>query len=208
MSDVSKDAKELDAGFRYVLDVYSNISRMLLACDAMLHSYGFTPYDWPPMEPPGKASEPVTWLPNRAVRQYFPPDREGTEILTVGAYLYDREVAEPIEPLCIASMMAVSSTNFNAVWWLGMVSAWFDARGSVETIDATDPRYASHPRFARVRRDATRIVRDGRILSIAVPLLEITSTTHVEDRLVRPLLGQLVPLPGGGYGMPSPTSRK
>lgn len=199
MSEVSEGGREMDAGFRYVLEVYANVSRLLLACDAILQPHKFAPYAWAPMEPPRKADAPKTWLPNRAVRQYYPQDRQWKEILTVGAYLYSRHDDKAFEPVCVASMMAVNTANTDAVYWLGVLGALSRApRGVVETVRATDGQ------FAWGRSDFEKVVRDGVILSIAVPLLEITSTTQVEDRLLTPLFQRLETQPQGGFVMPGP----
>jgi hypothetical protein len=197
MSDVSEGARELDAGFRYVLEVYRNVSRMLLGCDAMLQPYRFAPYaSWGVAEAGRRASEPAAWLPHRLVRQYHPPGRQNTEILTIGAYLYNPHVDAPIEPVCVASMIAVTSTP-DAVYRLGMVGAVADVpRGEVVAVDGTTPG------AEWAKSDLARIVRDRRVLSIGVPLLEVTSTTHVEARLVKPLVARLAALPDGGYAMP------
>lgn len=199
MSDLTAGAKEMDAGFRYVLDVYRNVSRMLLACDPMLEPYGLAPYaTWAAMDPAKRtATTPATWLAHKAVRQYYPPGREHKEIFTIGAYLFNWRGNDAIEPMCVASMMAVTSDSSNDVYWLGVVGATLaGSRGEVRIIGTEDiPEGWGRDRFKQW-------VRDGRMLSICVPLLEITTTTQVEDRLVKPLLARLEPNADGGFSMP------
>ena len=197
MSEVSQAGREMDAGFRYVLDVYRNVSRMLLGCDAMLQPYRFVPYaGWGVSEGGRRANEPASWAPHRPVRQYHPPGRSNAEILTIGAYLYNPHTDEPIEPVCVASMMAVASAP-DAVYRLGMLGAVADVPwGEVVTIDD------STRGLEWARADLAKVVRDRRLLCIGVPLLEVTTTTHVEKRLVKPLVARLTALPEGGYVMP------
>jgi hypothetical protein len=199
MSDVSEAGREMDAGFRYVLDVYRNVSRMLLACDPMLEQYRLAPYaTWAAMDPAKRtATTPATWLAHKAVRQYYPLGREHKEIFTVGAYLFNWRGDDPIEPMCVASMMAVTSDNSNDVYWLGVVGATMPLpRGDVQVIGSDDiPEGWGRDRFKQW-------VRDGRMLSICAPLLEITTAAQVEARLVKPLVARLEPTAEGGLSMP------
>ena len=198
MKEASSAEPGMAAGFHYVLEVFRNASRMLLACDPLLEPYKFEPYSWAIAESTKKqASAPGTWLQNRAVRQYYPAGRKDHEILTVGAYFWDPGSDEVSVPLCIASMMAVHSCP-DAVYWLGMLGALSPApRGDVELIDSSMEVYR------KARDDMERYVRDGRILSVAVPLVDVTSSVHLEERLIKPLVARLEKVEGNVHVMPA-----
>lgn len=203
MSDTSNSAREMTEGFRYIADVYVNASRMLLSCDLVVAEYGFVPYaTWGIGESPKRmAAKPKTWMAHYAVRQYYPKDRRDQEILTIGAQFWDPESPDDVEPLCVASMMAVNGIP-DAVYWLGMLGARLRSpRGNVQIVDATAVPNAVE------RKQLETLVRDGRLLSIAVPLLEVTSTSAIEESLIKPLVAKLETSNSGGFVMPPLTPR-
>ena len=188
------DGRRMVEAFYYVRDVYKNILQMLMSCDALLQDRGFSPYQWAPMEGSKWVSwRADDWLAHRAVRQYYPRGRKDKEVLTVGAVLWNPGPQEVQEPLCVASMMAAKSTP-DAIYWVSLLG-WkvlpmnevrllgrADAKGHEETFDS--------------------IVADGRILSIAVPLLDVTSSETLEKRVIEPLLARLERTSDKTYVMP------
>jgi hypothetical protein len=172
----------------YLIGIYRNVAAMLLSCDPMVAEYGLIPYGnrWKPMAPiKPELAEPEWWLPHRAVRQYHREGREDEEVFSIGALLCEPENAAFPEPLAIASMMRVTSTNSDAIYWLPLLGHgdYPAGLGKVRKLDVRKRRNDDD-----WFNSALDLVADGQLLTIAVPLLDITNTSDVEDRLVKPLV--------------------
>lgn len=128
---------------------------------------------------------PEGWLPHQAVRQYHRRGRQDEEIITIGAIICDPNNSAFAEPLAIASMMKQTTSNSDHTYWLPLLG--HDERparvGEVRKLDVREWR-GKEDWF----NDALKLVSDGQLLTVAVPLLEITTTSDVQDRLVVPLL--------------------
>ena len=184
----------LDA-FAHVRDVYRSVSKMLIASDAVLSEHGYAPYTnfnttWRPAEkkvfPHG---HPDGWIQHRAVRQYCRAGMVSQEILTVGAMLWNPHADLVGEPLCIVSFARVTSVKTDDVYKLPLMQAHdlsAPPDGVVRYLDPTRWKTQSSSRDAFKRLDPTE-----RMLSVALPLVEITSTTLLEQRLVRPLVDRV-----------------
>jgi hypothetical protein len=180
----------LDA-FAHVRDVYRSVSKLLIASDAVLYEHGYAPYaTWRAAE--GKVflhGHPDGWIQHRAVRQYYRAGMVNQEILTVGAMLWNPRTDLVGEPLCIASFARVPSVNTDDVYRLPLMQAHDLSAPPDGEVRYLDP---SCWRTQDGARDAfKRLVSTERMLSVALPLVEITSTTLLEKLLVRPLVARV-----------------
>lgn len=174
----------------YVTAIYRNLTQMLLSCDPVAGEYGLVPYRgaWRPMETiKPRLSEPEWWLPHRAVRQYHRRGRADQEVFTIGAYLWDPRDPEFPEPIAVASMMSVTRTNSDNIYWVALLGGHYGdpaTRGSVHTTDIRKlNKYDDDWSGATVD-----FIVDHQLTSIEVPLLDITTTADVDKRLIRPLV--------------------
>ena len=184
----------LDA-FAHVRDVYRSVSKLLIASDAVLSEHGYAPYTnfnttWRPAEKKVfHHGQPDEWILHRAVRQYCRTGLVGREILTVGAMLWNDRADLIGEPLCIVSFARVPTVDTNDAYWLPLMQAHdlsAPPDGVVRYLDPTRWKTQVGSRDAFKKLDPTE-----RMLSVALPLVEITSTTLLEQRLVRPLVDRV-----------------
>jgi Sel1 repeat len=190
--------------FRYVRDVYRNISRMLLSCDPLMEEKGFlTNPRWYSIWPkrtlelsPENISD--TWLPYFVVRHYYNVDAP-LELLTIGAVVWDNWDSHWPgfdTPLCLASRMLVPNsgpkeiTALKDLMWISVIQMWDTTAkpdGEVRVLSWDSSHLPD-----RVRKEIPQYVhvRGGRILSVACPLLEVCDTDVIEKRLINPLLGR------------------
>ena len=173
------DSIQLTRNFRYVSEVYETCATMLQSADSCLHhDYGFSPYDWEAIYSSKKWRGVGTfreWLPKFVVRQYYRPEHKDHEVLTLGALLWDEEVDQA---LSVASFMKLSTVDRDEVYQWGLAQGWtkpVQADGSVREIE---------PDHVNLKLDR---VSDGKILSVATPLTEITETGKLLAA-VKPLL--------------------
>lgn len=180
----------------YLSAIYRNVAQMLLSCDPMVAEYGLVPYggSWRSMEPvKPDLNEPWLWAAHRAVRQYHRRGCRDQEIFTIGAYLWDPRDAHFLEPVAVASLMPVTHTNTYAMHWVALLGgqcADSAGRGRVRHADVRRLNKYDDDWFDK----EVEFVADGRITTIEVPLLDITTTAEVESRLVRPLFDAIGPI--------------
>jgi hypothetical protein len=175
----------------YLIGIYRNVAQMLLSCDPMVAELGLIPYGtrWKPMEPiKPTLTDPTHWLSHRAVRQYHRRNREDQEVFTIGALICEPDNDGFLEPLAIASMMKVTSTNSDDIYWVSLLGHgdYPAGLGRVRELDVREWRN-DEDWF----NDALDLVADGRLLTTAAPLLDITTTRDVQDRLVVPLVAAM-----------------
>lgn len=173
-----------------VREVYRSVSKLLLASDPVLDELGLSPYgyQWKAAEEQRfNHTTPDEWAPHRLVRQYFRKKRLDQELFTVGAYLWDPCQEAMREPLCIASFMSVATIHSNDVYWLPLMQAHdatAPADGEVRLLDPT--------RWSSANSDALKkLAPTQRVLSVALPLVEITSTSALAHRLLKPLVERI-----------------
>jgi hypothetical protein len=174
----------------YLIGIYRNVAQMLLSCDPMVAEYGLVPYGarWKPMAPiKPELNDPTWWLPHRAVRQYHRRDRGGKEVITIGAVLCEPGDETFREPLGIASVMNVTSTNSDHLYWVGLLGHG-DPAGLGRVHDVNVREWRNDQDWFN---NALDLIANGRFLSIAIPLLDITTTRDVQERLVEPLMAAM-----------------
>jgi hypothetical protein len=197
------DDRRMVEAFHYVRDVYRNISWMLLSCDPLMEERGFLTdiKKWIAILPkcklvlsPGNISD--TWLPCFAFRQYYNRDYPlvdnrdyPLDLITIDAVVWDDTRPEFDTPLCIASRMLVNDEAPEALLRISVIQMWDNNTakpdGVVRVLSEDSPNLPESK-----RKEMAQHVRGGRILSIAVPLLEVCNIDVLDNRLINPLLKQ------------------
>lgn len=179
----------------YIGGVYRNLTQMLLSADPLVAEYGLIPYRgaWRPMERMSPIlTEPEWWMAHRAVRQYYRRGHQDQDVFTIGAYLWDPRDLEFPEPVAVASMMTVTRTDTDNIYWVALLGGQCGTpaeRGNVRKVDVRRLNKYNGDWFDA----AVDFVVDFQLTTIEVPLVEITTTTDVEKRLVRPLIDAIRP---------------
>ena len=188
----SDDGRKVLAAFSFVRDVYANAARMLYSADDVMQRRGCVAYgsSWKAVPDAGRRGvlDYGDWVPYYVIRQYSPTDTEGDEVVTLAAVFYDPEGSAIVEPLCIASRMAVTSLG-DDLYWLSLYQMWLSdhpADGSVRVITADSADWQLRPEDLEIFQES---VAGQTMLSVAIPLLQIKSLDDVEKVLVMPLLG-------------------
>lgn len=182
--------------FRNVNDFYINVSRMLLNADDIMQRKGYYPHAWNSFYPVGhKLAEykdwPM-WLPEFVIRQYYAESNE-KEIFTIGAFLHLLNNVEFEQPLCIVSRMLANNTP-DEIYWIAMSQGYRRnplADGKVYVIGESFEDFLFNKTREAIDGDIQifkEVVSGGKLLSMALPLLEITNLEQLEKRLVLPLL--------------------
>lgn len=148
---------------------------------------GFRPYSgwasvWPTLD--SKLGSADEWLRNWVIRQYFRPQFQNREVVTLAAILFDLENPRFAVPMLLGSRMEIASPNGADPYWAGQIQRWSEhgADGQVRRLSIEMP--GVEHRVDKLRA----VVVGGEMLSIAIPLLEATTIDTVESRLIVPLL--------------------
>ena len=177
-------------GFLSVRDTLRNVSRLLLSADPILDARGFRPYTaWTVTQALArpKATEPDAWLPHFYVRQSFPKGRQGEEVVTIGVVPWTPDDDDFALPVCIGSRFEIRTVNAD-VSWAGVLQHGtpLPADGQVQTIDLETLGGPGWEDGDRKKLDA--LLASPRVLSLAVPLLDVGSSSLLETKVIQPLL--------------------
>jgi hypothetical protein len=190
----NNDGKKMMEAFLYVRDVYANASRMLYSSDDIMHRQKLHPYaDWDAIWPNEEETGILAWndwLPYYVMRQYHSEDRENVEVVTLAAVFWDACGDGIDEPLLVASRMDGRDLEGNDVYWLSLYQLWLDdypPDGKVRTITSASMGWEKEPNDLDVFKD---VVDGDRMLSLAVPLVEITDLEQLETRIIAPLMAE------------------
>lgn len=180
--------------FEFVQRCFINTGELLKTGDVVLGQRNWQPYEarWtavPPVEGGLKVWNAAEWLPYYAVRQYFRKGRQYKEVLTVSAFLWDRRGGRKDLPWCLASYASLAACDSNEVYWLPLCQrrSAHGADGKIHELREADLIDYDEDARARFRR----VIRDGLVTSIAVPLLDVTSVGDLEQKVLAPLLGAI-----------------
>jgi hypothetical protein len=92
------------------------------------------------------------------------------------------------EPLCIVSRLTLALPSFgDDIYWLAVAQAYQKdlADGKVKILDAK----ISEDWTAEEKSFFNEVVKGGRFISAALPLVEISKLSDVERRLIDPVIG-------------------
>lgn len=188
MSDsAGPQGREVVEAFHYVRDIYRNVSRILQASDPAMQHRGYRPYGWSAVWTPGdRVTTPEKWGPYWAVRQYYRPETQNREVLTVAAVMWDPKNEEMDTPVLLASRMQVTTTSGPDALWVGLWQHWsmYGSDGIVRPLRVGDESRLAASDVAK----AKALLASGALVSVAIPLLNVTSIDVVERRLLDPLL--------------------
>jgi len=192
-------SSEIRAAFEYVAGVIRTASTMLQSADPVLGAQGWRPYaNWGcvwPDEPPGEGlrSEAAERLPWYIVRQYHRPNRADKEVLSLVAVPYDPWAPGLTEAACVVSFMEVTTTEPEALYWLGGIQLYRrDAPldGQVRDLDPRGIGWAIDD-WEEADKRVVATVPAGSILTLARPLGEITDTAALKRLMIEPLLARV-----------------
>lgn len=182
----------------WVRDVYRNCFRILSCCDPILESYELQRYTWAhiyDLEPLHNEwrSTKIEALKNADAllcsyifRQYYSRDYKDREIVTVGVAPWRKVRPETFTPACYISRFMAQSPE-NAIYWIGAMPIWEETNSTDGTIrEFTSVSGLLHD---DMRKQFDEIVsKEKRMIGTAVPLFDITSSTELESRLIKPFL--------------------
>jgi len=197
MINKNDDASKLLELFFSVRNIYRNCKKMLLSCDPIMNDEkGFQCFDWWAVYVDQNINQSDSWLPNWVIRQYYPvkstvEDESLTEILTIGAIPWRKELPESFIPMCFASRLLATSTP-NSIYFASVIHMYESKSqldGVVKVLDNSSDLLDENKKST-----FNELIHTGKLLSIAVPLLEITSTSEFFDRVVDPLLDHPWPI--------------
>lgn len=167
------------AAFAYVRAVYSSASKLLHATGPAMSDRKFEPYDdwdnvWPERSGAGY-DEPGRWLKSWALRQFHERGRAEVDVFTVATVFFDYD-RPGFRPLLIASRMTVAGTDGDEIYRLPLVQRWTgeSADGDARWISLSAPGL---PGF--ILQSRSQVVGQ-RVLSAALPLLDVTSSERLE----------------------------
>jgi len=192
----SDQSRGMVEAFKYVRDVYRNCARMLLSCDPSMRDRGFSCFYWKTLYGFGSdINFPDNWLHDYLIRQYYPVQgKEGeNQIFTIAAIPWRRENPDSFEPLCLASRFSATETP-DDVYWISVLQM-HEQRilpdGKVHVLgDDLECLKKDSQKLERFKN----LIREGKVASLAVPLLEITNTNQLFNRVVDPVLAHAWPL--------------
>jgi len=182
---MTSEKSVIQDSIRQVKKIYEQVSVLIKTADDLMGEHG-----WEPEKPAvifGSSAAvyaPRQWLPSVLTRKYRHKESINT-VLSMGVLLDD--VLDDMrieEPLIIATRLSVKDTsedfpytndNDDPYWWF-MKSANLEAVGEVVEIDKPQDVYEKETRSL------------GRVLTFAVPLLEIESSDELRDKFVVKLL--------------------
>jgi hypothetical protein len=196
------DGKVMVESLRKTSYVYQNVASMVFSADDILRERAYFVYDWacvyPSAKDPGLINysrqkdtflmDTLRWLPEFVIRQFGPKDRWDTQVLTVGAVLYLKDYEDFDEPLCIASLI---EGNFEEddIYWISLLQA-FDptARKKRGCIVIGEDSLRKVKDYEKKKESFDKRVKGGRFVSNAVPLLEITNSLTLKEKVILPVL--------------------
>ena len=172
------------AAFRFVAEIYENTASLLRAAEELLDRDGFVAYSnaWKPFSPQTSLQHARRWAPHGCVRQFHRLDND-KEVLTVAVVL----PVEPDfdEPLVLGSYMT-TVTQPDSVYWLALLQSWCRDEappdGVVRRLRNTSER---------LKADYERVLADPVLLSLAVPLHQVSSNRELDEFVIRPLLAEV-----------------
>lgn len=192
------DGKGMVESLRKASDVYQNVSSMLFSADDILRQRAYFVYDWECVFPIPKnpllinysrqkdtpLMDTLKWVPEFVIRQFGPKDKWETQVLTVGAVLYLKDYEDFDEPLCIASLI---EGNFDEadIFWISLLQA-FDptARKNRGCIVIGEDSLRKVKDYEKKKDSFGQRVKGGRFVSNAVPLLEITDSLTLKEKVI------------------------
>lgn len=175
--------------FSHVCEIYQNVSNMFHATDILMkNKHGFQPYLTRTTVDPKVYSmleHHNQWLQSSIIRQYFQPQFVDREVVTLAAILFDSKKPGDSVPMLLGSRMEIVKRDniANSPYWAGQIQRWstFGPDGQVHKIPVIQPGV---PNAKEIRET---VVGDH-LLSVAIPLLEATDITTIEERVIKPLL--------------------
>lgn len=187
---------EMMQAFLYVREVYANVSRMLQSADPVMSERGLSPYaSWDAVWPSRpKVGDFETWMPTFVIRQYHAAGKKERDLVTIGAVLWSwpsdpNQQRALVQPLCIASRMAVTAPPGNVpdeVYRFGVAQRWARAAPADRNVHVLEAKDIAFDNSSRALFE--KIVVDAKLVTIAAPLLSITTTEELESRLIKPVL--------------------
>lgn len=191
--------------FKSINEFYLNVGRMLMSADEILERYSIYLYDdWNEIFPSNKSPKVAAALSNREtliyeetsfipawlIRQYYPSGLINKEVITIGAVLWFRYNSQFKEPLCIASRISCKNEAIpDDIYWIAVAQAFAENPEANGKIKAIDKKYIENLPINEVTKQTfSAVVKDDKFLSIAIPLLEITTPNDLKNRLLEPLL--------------------
>lgn len=182
-------------------DVYRNCVRLLRAADPLMEERRFSRYsDWKTLydkDPTDKEwrtdkvlslQQADRLLPGYLFHQYYGPDLQDTDIVTVCAAPWRRAKPESYQPVSCVTRFRATTTDSDDVYWLGTIPIWEEKNqsdGQLHEFDATSlvmlQDYTAL--FERM------VVQGTKITGISIPLDEATSSEVLAEKLLKTLLG-------------------
>ena len=185
-------------GFIWVRDVYRNCFRILNCSDPILENYNMLRYNWDNIydfEPvnnewrKGKIntiSHADALLPSYVFRQYYTRELRDKEIITLGTAPWRKVSSERFRPVCYMTRFMALST-IDDVYWIGAMPLWQEdniSDGKVHEFDSGTSLLS-----VEMRKKFEEVVsREKPMIGAAIPLFDVSSSTELENKLVRPFL--------------------
>lgn len=178
-------------------EIYRNCARLLLAADLLMEERSFSRYDWGhvydrvPVDRRwrGKIIDLIgaeAVLSGYLFHQYFADGQRDKDIVTICTAPWRYWKAAAFHPVCCASRFAAQSTP-DEVYWIGTIPIWEENNaidGQLHTYDIGREVWADY------RIAYEKVVQPGaKVTTVSVPLTAVTSSTILEEQVIRPLLG-------------------
>jgi hypothetical protein len=184
--------------FIYVNEIYRNCARILISADILMEERGYVKYNWKNMYD----MEPIenTWrsntinnlkqadsiLPGYLFHQYYQRDLQNRDIITICTAPWRIVNSNTFYPACCLTRFLANSTS-DHVYWIGAMPVWEKSNkidGIVREYDSVSVSLQEN-----FRDKFTEVVSDEKkLIGVSIPLQEITSSTEIETRLIKPLL--------------------
>jgi len=194
--------QSMQRGYTYMRDVYRNVARMLLSADPIMvdRRFNFAGNDWRAVDSNFATTLQLsrnatdTWLPTRVIRQYVNFD-DDNDVVTLAAILFANDGENPAVPSAVASRVWFENTGTNDPYWIGVMHVWDALRPPIDgTVRVLGDRLEASGLSDANRDIFNRLVRGRRLISVGVPLTEVTNTDELVSRIISPLLEHPWPL--------------
>jgi hypothetical protein len=185
-------------GFVFVRDVYRNCVRILLSADILMEERGYGKYGWKnvydmdPIEDKWRdaymnnLTQADCLLTGFLFHQYYQRGLENHDIITICTAPWRRIKSDAFRPACCITRFIAKSTP-NEVYWIGTMPLWEEYNPVDGTLKEYD--FNSGMLSEPYRKRYNDIVsEEKKLIGISVPLHEITSSSDVENKLLKPLL--------------------
>ena len=195
---MTEEESSMREAFQYVRDVYRNCLRILLSADILLEERRFKRYAWDhlyDMDPienvwrRGKVTnltESDSLLTGYLFHQYYSEGQVSKDVLTICTAPWRRVAPESFRAVCCATRFIAKNTQ-NDVYWIGAMPIW-------EKENVSDGKRHQYNSLSGIISEAYRskynenVMDETNVMGISVPLENITSSTDIEDLLIKPLL--------------------